>query len=143
MIPLLLFSIALVVGSLIGSIVLWVRSAETRVGLFGGLFLVFAAHQGIELWSHWGTPFAINASTATAVAGVVEGLFSVAIVVALSRTLSERDHVETIHWDSMEAVRVMNELSMDKKLTFEKKNARLLEAGKKRLIIRGDVVRPV
>ena len=68
---LLMLSIALVIGSLIGSIVLWVQSGETRIGLFGGLFLLFATHQGIELWSHWGAPFAIDASTATAIAGVL------------------------------------------------------------------------
>ncbi len=132
--PLLLFSIALVIGSLIGSIVLWVRSAETRVGLFGGLFLVFAAHQGIELWSHWGAPFTIDASAATAVAvaGVIEGVLSVCIVIALSRTLGERDNVEAIHWDSMEAVRVMNELATDDHMTFDAKIAKLLEAGKQR-----------
>lgn len=130
--PLLLFSIALVIGSLVGSIVLFVRSGEVRVGLFGGLFLVFAIHQGIELWFHWGVPFAANASAATAIAGVLEGLLSVGIVLALSRTLGERDRVEAIHWDSMEAVRVMNELSTDNQIAFEAKTARLLEIGKKR-----------
>ncbi len=132
--PLLPFSIALVIGSLIGSIVLWVRSAETRVGLFVGLFLVFAAHQGIELWSHWGAPFTIDASAATAVAvaGVIEGVLSVCIVTALSRTLDERDNVEAIHWDSMEAVRVMNELATDDHMTFDAKIEKLLKAGKKR-----------
>ncbi|MGE4605322.1 MAG: GAF domain-containing protein [Myxococcota bacterium] len=128
---LLMLSIALVIGSLIGSIVLWVQSGETRVGLFGGLFLLFATHQGIELWSHWGAPFAIDAATATAIAGVLEGLLSVGIVIALSRTLIERDRIETIHWDSMETVRVMNELSVDGEMAFESKTAKLLETGKK------------
>ena len=36
------------------------------------LFLVFAAHQGIELWAHWGDPLAIDASAATAIAAVLD-----------------------------------------------------------------------
>jgi|GEM_PF-1391373 len=129
---LLLGTIALLIGSLIGSIVLWIRSGETRVGLLGGMIAVFAVHQGIELWSHWGTSLAIDAAGASAIAGLFVSLLCVGIVVALSRTLKERDRVETIHWDSMEAVRVMNELSANPQLPFETKVAKLLEAAKKR-----------
>jgi hypothetical protein len=53
-------------------------------------------------------------------------------VVALWRTLAERDRVEKLHWDSMETVRVINELNEGNSISLDAKIAKLLEMGASR-----------
>lgn len=127
--PLLLTATALLLGALGVSVALWVRSGETRVGWFGALFAALAVHAGLASWTHWGESLGPGASLATALTALAIGLLAVASVVALWRTLGERDRAESLHWDSMEAVRVMNELSASSAVPFDAKIERLLALG--------------
>ena len=127
-----LLSIALLLAALAGCAVLWNRSGETRVGLFGGLFLLIAIHQAIAPWTEWNDPLAWNLSSFGGLAGLAVGALSVIAVVALWRTLAERDRAEKLHWDSMETVRVINELNESHSISFDAKIARLLEMGASR-----------
>ena len=119
----LLFAIALLLTSVAGSVALWNLSGETRVGLFGALFAIVAAHQGFVLGSEWGAPLEMNSATFGAFAGLAAGVLSLFVVVAVWRTLGERDRVETLHWDSMETVRVLNELTDDDRAPYGAKVA--------------------
>jgi len=127
-----LLSIALLLAALVGCAVLWTRSGETRVGLFGGLFLLIAIHQAVSAWAGWNEPLAWNATSFGGLAGLAAGALGVLAVVALWRTLAERDRVEKLHWDSMETVRVINELDAGDSISLDAKIAKLLEMGASR-----------
>ncbi len=127
-----LLSIALLLAALAGCAVLWNRSGETRVGLFGVLFLMIAIHQAVAPWMEWNDPFAWNVSSFGRLAGLAVGVFCVIAVVALWRTLAERDRAEKLHWDSMETVRAINELNASDSISLDDKIARLLEMGTSR-----------
>jgi GAF domain-containing protein len=124
-----LLSIALLLAALTGCSVLWSRSGETRVGLFGALFVLIAIHQVIAPWTDWNAPLAWNASSFGGLAGLAVGALAVLAVVALWRTLAERDRAEKLHWDSMETVRIINELNAGESISLDAKLARLLEMG--------------
>jgi hypothetical protein len=53
-------------------------------------------------------------------------------VVAIWRTLGERDRVEKLHWDSMETVRIINELNESGSTSLDAKLTKLLEMGASR-----------
>jgi hypothetical protein len=127
-----LLSIALLLGALAGCAVLWTRSGETRVGLFGVLFLLIAIHQAIAPWTDWNAPLSWNTSSFGGLAGLAVGVLGVFAVVALWRTLAERDRAEKLHWDSMETVRIINELNEGDSIPLDAKLARLLEMGASR-----------
>jgi hypothetical protein len=129
---LLLLSIALLLVALAGCAVLWNRSGETRVGLFGALFLLIAIHQAVASWTGWNDPLTWNISSLGGLAGLAVGTLGVFAVVALWRTLAERDRAEKLHWDSMETVRVINELSGSDSISLDAKIAKLLEMGSSR-----------
>jgi GAF domain-containing protein len=126
---LLLLSMALVLVALARSIALWIRTGESRAGLLGALFFLIAFHGGVGIRSRWDTPFVLDISALGAFAVLAAGVFGILIVAALRRTLAERDRVETLHWDSMETVRVINELASNEEITLDDKIARLLEIG--------------
>jgi hypothetical protein len=132
MIALFLLSIALLVAALAGCAVLWTRSGETRVGLFGVLFLLIAIHQAVAPWTDWNAPLSWNTSFFGGLAGLAAGVLGVLTVVALWRTLAERDRAERLHWDSMETVRIINELNEGDSIPLDAKLARLLEMGASR-----------
>jgi len=127
-----LLSIALLLAALAGCAVLWTRSGETRVGLFGVLFLLIAIHQAVAAWTNWNDPLGWNVSSFGGLAGLAAGVLGVLAVVALWRTLAERDQAEKLHWDSMETVRAINELDEGDSISFDAKIARLLEVGTSR-----------
>jgi GAF domain-containing protein len=127
-----LLSIALLLAALVGCALLWTRSGETRVGLFGALFLLIAIHQAVAAWTGWNQPLAWNASSFGVLAGLAAGALGVFAVVALWRTLAERDRVEKLHWDSMETVRVINELDAGDSISLDAKIDKLLEMGASR-----------
>ncbi len=127
-----LLSLALLLVALGGCAVLWSRSGETRAGLFGALFLLVAIHQAIAPWTEWNAPLAWNLSSFVGLAGVAAGVIAVLVVVALWRTLEERDRAEKLHWDSMETVRILNELGERESIPLDAKLATLLEMGSSR-----------
>ncbi|MCH8084077.1 MAG: hypothetical protein IH885_07560 [Myxococcales bacterium] len=127
-----LLSIALLLAALAGCAVLWTRSGETRVGLFGALFLLIAIHQAAATWTNWSDPFAWDVSSFGRLAGLVVGALCVLAVVALWRTLAERDRIEKLHWDSMETIRAINELGEGDSTSFDTKIDRLLAMGASR-----------
>jgi hypothetical protein len=127
-----LLSIALLLAALAGCAVLWTRSGETRLGLFGVLFLLIAIHQAVAAWTNWNDPLGWNVSSFGGLAGLAAGALGVLAVVALWRTLAERDQAEKLHWDSMETVRAINELDEGDSISFDAKIARLLEVGTSR-----------
>ena len=124
-----LLSIALLLAALAGCAMLWTRSGETRVGLFGVLFLLIAIHQAAAPWADWNDSFAWNASSLGGLADLAVGALGVLAVVALWRTLEERDRAEKLHWDSMETVRVINELNEADSISFDTKIDKLLAVG--------------
>jgi hypothetical protein len=125
----LMISIALLLTALFGCIVLWMRSGEGLVGLCGALFGAVAMHQGFALWNQWGMPLGLDTTTMGGLAGVLAGGLSIWAVVLLRKNLVERDGIETLHWDSMEAVRMLNELATQDAYSLEKKTTKLLEIG--------------
>ena len=135
-----LVSIALLLAALAGCAVLWTRSGETRVGLFGALFLLIGIHQAIAPWTEWNAPFGWNASSFGGLASLAVGTLCVLAVVALWRTLAERDRAEKLHWDSMETVRVINELNESDSISHETKIDRLLAMGASRFDLEVGIV---
>jgi GAF domain-containing protein len=127
-----LLSIALLLAALASCAMLWNRSGETRVGLFGALFLLTAIHQAVAPWTDWNAPLAWNVSSFGGLAGLAIGVLGVLAVVALWRTLAERDRAEKLHWDSMETVRIINELNEGDSISLDAKLAKLLEMGTSR-----------
>jgi GAF domain-containing protein len=127
-----LLSIALLIAALAGCAALWTRSGETRVGLFGALFLLIAIHQAVAAWTNGNDPLGWNVSSFGELAGLAAGVLGVLAVVALWRTLAERDQAEKLHWDSMETVRAINELDGGDSISPDAKIARLLEIGASR-----------
>ena len=68
--------------------------------------------QGSVLWSgdhrhEWG----INLATVESLAGLGLAIAALATLRSVHRTTKERDHAEDLHWDSMEAIRVMSDLA--------------------------------
>jgi len=126
---LLLLSIVLFLAALAGYAVLWNRSGETRVGLFGALFLLIAIHQAVTAWTNWNDPLGWNAASLERLLGLAVGALGVLTVVALWRTLAERDRAEKLHWDSMETVRIIDELNENDSMPCDTKIAKLLAMG--------------
>jgi signal transduction histidine kinase len=116
----LMISIALLLTALFGSIVLWVRSRETLVGLCAALFGAIAIHQAVALWNHWDAPFAFNAWALGGLAGVVASVISVFAVVSLRRILEDRGDIETLLWDNTESVGIFDDLPLKPNLPQSK-----------------------
>ena len=112
-----------------GSVVLWVRSGETRAGLYGAAFFGVAVQQGVWMWTSWGTPFTLGVPLVALSVSLVAGVCSVFVVLAAWHTLSERNRMETLHWDSMEAVRELNELANSGSSGPDERMGTLLEIG--------------
>jgi len=126
---LLLLSISLLLAAVAGCTVLWSRSGETRVGRFGALFLLIAIHQAVTAWMSWNIPLGWNLASLGCLIGLAVGAVGVLTVIAYAHTLDERDRAEKLHWDSMETVRIIDELNESDTMSFETKIAKLLEMG--------------
>jgi len=124
-----LLSIALLLAAIAGCVVLWNRSGETRVGRFGALFVLVAIYQGLTAWTNWSTPLGWNLATLGCLVGLAVGALGVLTLVAYAHTLDERDRVEKLHWDSMETVRIIDELNESDAMSLDAKTVKLLEVG--------------
>jgi hypothetical protein len=115
LIALLSISIVIVFVGIVCSLALTVRSGESRAGL---LTLCFAL-----------PPLGFDAASGAEVSMVVACGVGLLILAALWRTLAERDRAESLHWDSMEAVRVLGELAAQSNLSLDEKLDALLRIG--------------
>jgi signal transduction histidine kinase len=128
-----LASLALLTTAILASILVGLRSGDTRIALLGGLFVLLGVLQGMALWRTWGAPLGLDLSTATAAAGFAASALGLLAVVAIGRTLHELDRAETLHWDSMEGVRGLTDLAMRRGVELQDKLPVLLEMGCERL----------
>jgi len=130
---LLLISIGILALGIIASVLLVVRSGEIRVGFLTLCFSMLGTRQGLVLWNSWTTPLSLETALGpvewTEVALVVGYAAAVAALGALWKTFAERDRAESLHWDSMEAVRVLSELAVRWDLSLDDKLAQLLKIG--------------
>jgi GAF domain-containing protein len=129
LVALLLISIAILFAGIAGTLVLMMRSGETRVAFLTLCFFLLATRQGFALWQLWDEPLAMNAGGAAEVALLGASAIGVMIVAALWQTLAERDRAEGLHWNSMEAVRILGELAARWDLSLDQKLDALLKTG--------------
>lgn len=130
---LLVASLAVLAMATLGSLVVMLRSGETRVALLLGLFLLLGLQQGVALYESAGTPLAFDLATAGALAGLGIGLLGLLSVLALARTLAELERAEALHWESMEGVRGLTELASRREMSLDERLPLLLELGCERL----------
>ena len=124
-----MISIGILFVGIAGSLALMLRSGETRVGLLTLCFSLLATHQGIALWQSWDAPLGFDAAGGAEVSMLVVCGVGLLVLAALWRTLAERDQAESLHWDSMEAVRVLGELATASDLRLDEKLDTLLKIG--------------
>ena len=129
LVALLVLSIGIVFAGFVCSLVLMVRSGESRVALLALCFALLAVRQGATLWLSRGVPLGFDAAGMAEVSMVVLCLVGLLILAALWRTLAERDRAEALHWDSMEAVRILGELAAQSNLSLDEKLDALLKIG--------------
>ncbi len=100
----LLTSVALALVAVGWSAVLLARSGEIRIGLLTALFAMLAVGQAVALREEWGNPLALDPTSAAAIAGLLACALGLLVLGATADIGAERDRVEALHWDSMEAV---------------------------------------
>jgi hypothetical protein len=118
---------ALLVGAAV-SLALALRRGEEALG-FTVLFALGAARQISRLASGGLEELALDTNTAGEMALLGASLAGLVSLYALDRTARERDRAEDLHWDSMEAVRVLSELAARAGIDFDEKLRALLEIG--------------
>ncbi len=100
----LLTSVALALVAVSWSAVLALRSGEIRIGLLTALFAMMAIGQALALRAEWGNPLIFDSGGAAAVAGLLACALGLLVLGVTADIGAERDRVEALHWDSMEAV---------------------------------------
>ena len=80
-------------------------------------------------WDAWDRSLGIDVMSAVAFAWFAAAVASPAVVVALARTMAERDRSEALHWDAMEGVRALNELSARPDRDLDESLLNVLEIG--------------
>ncbi len=129
----LLTSVALALVAVGWSAVLALRSGEIRIGLLTGLFAMMAVGQALALRAEWGNPLVFDSGGAAAVAGLLACALGMLVLGVTADIGAERDRVEALHWDSMEAVRALGALAVEAKLNPDEALSGLLEIGCKYL----------
>jgi len=125
-----LVSLAVLLVATAWSLLLLVRSGEPRVALLTTLFLVLGVAEIVALEAQWGEPLAASAETAGAAAVLLASVLGLLALGALADMAVERDQVEALHWDSMQAIRALAEISGDDKLDPNQRLSALLEVGR-------------
>lgn len=125
----LLSSIALLLVTGAGALVVLVRSGETRAGLLAGLAAAMAVRQTTVAWQRWGESLGFDLATAGELLGLAASGLALLALLAVRNTLAERDRVEALHWNAMEGVRALGELARQRREPLEARVARLLEIG--------------
>jgi GAF domain-containing protein len=124
-----LVTIALLLAAFAASLWLLMRSGETRVGILSAVLALLVVHPALGLWREPARTLAFDAATAADGAFLLASLLCLFVVVALWRTLGERDRIESLHWDAMEGVRALGALGDSPSADFDAYLARLLEIG--------------
>jgi hypothetical protein len=125
----LLVSLVLALVAVGWSVLLLARSGEMRFGLLTILFAMIAVGQAVALRSQWGYPLATDLPTAAAIAGLLACALGLLVLGAVADMGAERDRMEALHWDSMEAVRALGQLTVETKCDLDGKLRGLLEIG--------------
>jgi CRISPR-associated Cas5-like protein len=125
----LLVSLVLALVATGWSVILLARSGEVRFGLLTALFALVALGQAVALPSHWGHALGVDLPTTAAVAGLLACALGLLVLGAVADIGAERDRMEALHWDSMEAIRSLSELTVETKCDFDGKLRGLLEIG--------------
>jgi hypothetical protein len=97
------------VGLVLASIA-WARRGGAVVAL-GTLFVFGTVRQATLLFTGEPGTFGLNLASLQSLALMAVALGALATLRSVHKTTKERDHAEDLHWDSMEAVRVMSELA--------------------------------
>lgn len=130
---LLLASLAVLAAATLTSVVVMLRSGETRVALLTGLLVLLAVQQSVALVQSWEEPLAFDLATGTALAGFAVALLGLLTVVAVGRTLADLERAEALHWESMEGVRGLTELASRREVDLADRLPLLLGMGCERL----------
>jgi hypothetical protein len=125
----LLVSLVLALVAVGWSVLLLARSGEVRFGLLTILFALIAVGQTVALRSQWGAPLAADLPTAAALAGLLACALGLLVLGAVADMGAERDRMEALHWDSMEAVRALGQLAVETRCDLDGKLRGLLEIG--------------
>jgi GAF domain-containing protein len=125
----LLVSLVLALVATGWSVILLARSGEVRFGLLTALFALIAVGQAVALPFHWGHSLGGDLPTTAAGAGLLACALGLLVLGAVADIGAERDRVEALHWDSMEAIRSLSELTVETKCDLDGKLRGLLEIG--------------
>jgi len=128
LVTLLGITLAVLLVGAAASLLLALRRGEEALG-FTVLFALGATRQIARLASGELGDLAFDMGTAGEVALLGASLASIVALYSLARTTRERDRAEDLHWDSMEAVRVLSELTARTGIEFDEKLRALLEIG--------------
>ena len=129
----LLISLTIVTAAFFGSLIVLNRSGEGRVALLTGVLGLLGVQQAFTLWRSSHAPLGLDLTTGIAAAGLGISLLGFFAVIAVGRILREFDRAETLHWESMESVRGLTELTARRGIGVEEKLPALLEMGCERL----------
>ncbi len=124
-----LITIVALASALGAALLLFLRSGELRAGILGAVLALLIVHPALELWQGPARSPGFDLATAADAAFLLSSLLCLLVVLALWRTLGERDRIESLHWDAMEGVRALGELGDAPTAAFDTKLARLLEIG--------------
>lgn len=122
-------SIAVLLLATAGSLVVLVRSGDPRAALLTAGFALLAATEGAVLWSLDPRPLGLDVPSVAAGLALAASALCPFMVLAVARTLRERDRSESLHWSSMETVRAMADLAALSSLDLDGRLLRLVEIG--------------
>ena len=125
----LLVSLVLALVAVGWSVLLLARSGEMRFGLLTILFALIAIGQTVALRSQWGYPLGADLPTAAAIAGLLACALGLLVLGAVADMGAERDRMEALHWNSMETVRALGQLTVKTRCDLDGKLRGLLEIG--------------
>ena len=125
----LLVSLVLALVAVGWSVLLLGRSGEVRFGLLTILFALIAVGQTVALLSQWGDALAADLPTAAALAGLLACALGLLVLGAVADIGTERDRMEALHWNSMETVRALGQLTVKTRCDLDGKLRGLLEIG--------------
>jgi hypothetical protein len=124
-----LVTVLVLLAGVTAALMLWLRTGEMRAGLLAGVLALLVVHPVLTLWQEPPHALGMDAATAADGAYLLASLLCLLVVVALWRTLGERDRMESLHWDAMEGVRALGELGGSRSADLDASLARLLEIG--------------